>query len=107
MKANVMRGMVSVTASVVSPESTVDSPQSSGPCVDFVASTDMIDRYGEIVEPSGWRLERYRANPVFLNSHRHGDVTAVLGKALVTEVRGVSGRKALVQRIEFATEVSP
>jgi HK97 family phage prohead protease len=44
---------------------------------------------------------------VFLNSHRYGDVTATLGKALVTEVRQVDGKDVLFQRVEFAVDVSP
>jgi phage head maturation protease len=78
-----------------------------GACIELVASTGIIDRYGEVIEPRGWRLENYRKNPVFLNSHRYGDVTATLGRALVTEVRQEEGRDVLFQRVEFAVEVSP
>jgi HK97 family phage prohead protease len=72
-----------------------------------VASTGVLDRYGEVIEPSGWRLENYRKNPVFLNSHRYGDVTQTLGRAVVTEVREIEGQPALFQRVEFAVGVSP
>jgi len=75
--------------------------------LDFVASTATLDRYHEIIEPAGWRLESYRRNPVFQNAHNYGDVLFTLGKALVTEVRGVGGGQALCQRIQFATEVNP
>jgi len=52
-------------------------------------------------------LESYRRNPVFQNAHNYGDVLFTLGKALLTEVRAVSGGEALCQRIQFATEVNP
>lgn len=73
------------------------------PVLDFVASSATLDRYHEIIEPAGWRLDAYRKNPVFQNAHNYGDVIFTLGKALVTEVR--DGH--LFQRIEFATEVNP
>ncbi len=79
-----------------------------GPCLDFIASTGALDRYEEIIEPSGWRLDAYRRNPVFQNAHRYGDVANTLGRALVTEVRELGGgRSGLFQRVEFATEVNP
>ncbi len=77
------------------------------PCLDFVASTATLDRYQEVIEPVGWRLESYRRNPVFQNAHNYGDILFTLGKALTTEVRVVGGKPALCQRIEFATEVNP
>src|SRR5262245_5803996 len=75
--------------------------------LDFVASTATLDRYHEIIEPAGWRLDSYRRNPVFQNAHNYGDVLFTLGKALVTEVRGFGAGSALCQRIQFATEVNP
>ena len=35
----------------------------------FVLSTDDVDRHGDVVESSGWRLEAYRRNPVLLWAH--------------------------------------
>ncbi len=88
--------------------STLNSQLPSGPCLDFVASTGCVDRYQEVIEPSGWHLENYLRNPVFQNAHQYGDVLYTLGRALITEVRDVGdGRKGLFQRIEFATEANP
>jgi hypothetical protein len=78
-----------------------------GATLDFIASTATLDRYHEVIEPAGWRLESYRRNPVFQNAHNYGDILFTLGKALLTEVRTVGGSPALFQRIEFATEVNP
>lgn len=77
------------------------------PVLDFVASSATLDRYHEVIEPGGWRLEAYRRNPVFQNAHNYGDIIFTLGKAVVTEVRTVGSAPALFQRIEFATEVNP
>src|SRR3974390_2215807 len=57
------------------------------PVLDFIASSDTLDRCGEVIVPSGWRLENYRSNPVFQNAHQYGDIIFTLGKALITEVR--------------------
>jgi HK97 family phage prohead protease len=73
------------------------------PVLDFVASSERLDRYDEIVLAKGWILDNYRRNPVFQNAHKYGDIIFTLGKALQTEVR--DGR--LYQRIEFATDVNP
>src|SRR6266568_3198049 len=71
--------------------------------LDFVSSDETLDRYGEIIQASGWKLSSYNRNPVFQNAHQYGDVVFTLGRALVTEVR--AGK--LYQRIQFATEVNP
>ncbi len=83
---------------------TVEAPTAT---LDFIASTATLDRYREVIEPSGWRLDSYRSNPVFQNAHNYGDILFTLGKALRTEVRSVVGEQALYQRIQFATEINP
>jgi HK97 family phage prohead protease len=59
---------------------------------DFVASTDAIDRYGEVVDQSTWRLERFLANPVALYAH---DSRSRLPIGQCKNVR-VEGNKLLV-----------
>ena len=76
-------------------------------CLDFVASDATLDRFDEIITPSGWRLDSYQRNPVFQNAHQYGDIIFTLGRALITEVRTVAGRQALFQRIQFAVEANP
>jgi hypothetical protein len=71
----------------------------SSATLDFVASTATLDRYHEVIEPGGWRLDSYRSNPVFQNAHNYGDILFTLGKALSTEVRRVGDGQALCQRI--------
>src|SRR4051794_20377650 len=59
------------------------------PILDFISSDDSLDRFGEIIVASGWRLENYRRNPVFQNAHQYGDVIFTLGRALMTEIRQI------------------
>jgi hypothetical protein len=79
----------------------------SQPVLDFVSSDATLDRYSEVICAGGWKLDRYRRNPVFQNAHQYGDIIFTLGRALVTDVRQVAGREALFQRIQFATDVNP
>src|SRR5258706_2387150 len=81
--------------------STPDTRPSS--TLDFISSDETLDRYGEIIQASGWKLSSYSRNPVFQNAHQYGDVIFTLGRALLTEVR--AGK--LFQRIQFATDVNP
>jgi hypothetical protein len=83
------------------------SLEGSAPVLEFIASNEALDRCDEIIMADGWRLENYRRNPVFQNAHQYGDVLFTLGKALITEVRTVNGRRALFQRVEFAVEANP
>jgi Caudovirus prohead serine protease len=80
-----LRGMLPVHSRASSPGSPDGAP--TLPVIDFIASSETLDRYGEIILASGWRLENYRRNPVFQNGHQYGDVLFTLGKALITEVR--------------------
>ncbi len=75
--------------------------------IDFVASTGITDRVGEIIDQAGWDLAAYRRNPVFQNSHHYGDIIHTLGRALSTELRTVNGVPALCQTVQFAVEINP
>jgi HK97 family phage prohead protease len=78
-------------------------PSDSSDTLDFISSDETLDRCGEIIQASGWKLSSYARNPVFQNAHQYGDIIFTLGRALITEVRG--GR--LYQRIHFASHVNP
>jgi len=92
------------------PTTTAESP----PVLDFIASDETLDRYGEVILPGGWDLRHYLLNPVFQNAHNYGSVIHTIGRAVVTEVR-CAGRDAcgsgtpahLFQRIEFAIGANP
>lgn len=69
---------------------------------DFVASTDVVDSYGEVIDQQSWRLEDFRANPVVLYAHQSRELP--IGKSVETTV--AAGK--LEARIQFATaEMNP
>lgn len=50
--------------------------------IEFIISTAAVDRYGDIVEVSGWDLKAYKANPVVLFGHNSS--IPPIGKAIKT-----------------------
>jgi hypothetical protein len=67
------------------------------------ASDETLDRAGEIIDASGWRLANYEANPVVQNSHQYGDILFTIGKAVRTWVEG----RSLLQVWKFASQANP
>ena len=96
------------TLQIQAPSDAADQNPPGGPLpvIDFVSSDATLDRYDEIISPTGWRLDNYRRNPIFQNAHQYGDIIFTLGKALITEVR-TTPFPHLFQRIEFAVDVNP
>jgi hypothetical protein len=98
-------------SNIENPSASSPDTRHSSPILDFVASTEALDRYDEIIAADGWRLDNYRRNPVFQNAHQYGDIIFTLGKALITEVRSIPHSAIptphLYQRIEFAVDANP
>jgi hypothetical protein len=73
--------------------------------IEFIASTETIDRSGDIIDVAGWKLDNYLgsiakgANPVFAWSHNYQDFP--LGKA-VSAVKDVREKKLRI-RVKFPT----
>jgi HK97 family phage prohead protease len=65
--------------------------------LEFIGSTAAVDRYGDIIEVSGWQLANYKKNPVFLFGHNYS--MPPIGKAVKVE----KGPDALTFQIKFAT----
>lgn len=63
-----------------------------------VASTEVPDRMGDIIEAAGWELESYKANPVVLWAHDYS--MPPIGKSVDVKVEG--GK--LYLKIQFAVE---
>jgi len=40
--------------------------------LEFVMSDGSVDRMGDVIEPDGWQLDRFRANPIALFGHNPG-----------------------------------
>lgn len=70
--------------------------------IEFVASTEAVDRYGDIIRVAGWKYENYLKNPVFLWGHRSGDPP--IGRTV--ELRRESNPPALVQKVQFADKAT-
>ncbi len=64
--------------------------------MNFVISTDEVDRHGDVIMAEGWRLESYRRNPVFLWAHDYA--RPVIGRAVKTWTEP----HLLLARMEFA-----
>jgi len=67
--------------------------------IEFVASTEAVDRYGDIIRTSGWKLDNYRKNPVFLWAHKSGEPP--IGRTVDVHVE-TAPVPALIQHVEFA-----
>jgi len=67
--------------------------------ITFISSTEAVDRYGDVIRASGWQLDTYKKNPVFLWAHRSGDPP--VGRTLDVHVE-TQPKPALVQTVEFA-----
>lgn len=69
---------------------------------DFIASTDTIDSYDEVIDQASWRLDRFRSNPVILYGHQSYELP--IGQATRCEI--VNGQ--LECTIRFASaEANP
>ena len=51
-----------------------------GGTFEVIASTQDIDRHGEMIKQDGWKLENYMKNPVILTDHLYR-VENICGKA--------------------------
>jgi HK97 family phage prohead protease len=72
----------------------------------FVASTDVEDRYSDVIDQDSWRLDAYKRNPVIPIDHFYS-VESVVGRGLdlrVEEIDVEGGkRKALLVDVEWDT----
>jgi hypothetical protein len=66
--------------------------------ITFVASTESVDRMGDILRVSGWKLDAYKKNPIFMWNHKSGEPP--IGKCV--EIHTESSPPSLVQTIQFA-----
>jgi len=70
--------------------------------VDYIASDESIDCYGEIVAAKGWRFTRFAKNAPFVDSHDYFSIEKLLGQVVDFKVAG--GK--LVERVRWAKDVS-
>jgi len=65
--------------------------------ITVVASSDAVDRDGDILDPKGWDLKNFQTNPVLLWSHNASELP--IGKVLDVHTEG----SELVAEVKFAT----
>src|SRR5579872_4203307 len=92
LQASALSTLNSASGQITLPAAQLSTPNSQlstadPPILDFIASDETLDRFGDVICASGWHLDTYRRNPVFQNAHQYGDILFTLGKALITEVR--------------------
>lgn len=56
----------------------------------FLASSDVEDRYGDVVAQDSWRLANYKKNPIILVDHYYS-VEAIVGRATEMKVAPIEG----------------
>lgn len=70
------------------------------PEMDFIATDETQDRYGEVISLAGWELASFRANPVVVDSHDYSSVLKILGRAPDLKIEG--GK--MHNRVRFALD---
>lgn len=83
-------GMVCEVKSVANEEHTLD----------FIATDETLDRYGEKILLAGWELDNFRANPVVVDSHDYSSVLRILGNA--PDLKVTAGK--MHNRVRFAMD---
>lgn len=68
--------------------------------VEFIASDETLDCYGEIIRAGGWRFTHFQKNAPFVDSHDYSSITKLLGQ--VTSFRVEKG--ALVETVRYSRE---
>jgi len=69
-----------------------------------VASTNKVDRHGEIVDNNGWDLKSYKQNPVILWGHDHNEPAIGVSKKTWVEGKGSDARLMIQPLIHDVTE---
>src|SRR5262245_7356133 len=71
--------------------------------VEYVASDETPDSYGEVVRASAWRFTNFRHNAPFVDSHDYSSAAKLLGKVIDFKVD--KSRKRLVETVQWAIDV--
>lgn len=69
-----------------------------------VASTNTIDRHGEVVDNNGWELKAFKKNPVILWGHDHNEPAIGVSKKTWIEGTGKSAKLMIQPILHDVTE---
>jgi len=68
--------------------------------IEYIASDETLDCYGEIVRVGGWRFTNFAKNAPFVNSHDYSDIRNLLGQVVSFEVR----ENKLIEVVKYARQ---
>ena len=71
-----------------------------------VASTNSVDRHGEIVDNNGWDLKAYKKNPVILWGHDHNEPAIGISKKTWVEGTGKQAKLMITPLLHDVTETA-
>lgn len=69
--------------------------------VEYVASDEAVDSYGDIIRAKGWRFNLFKKNAPFVDSHDYSTIKKLVGSVLSFRVHG----KNLIERVQWAVAV--
>ncbi len=68
--------------------------------VEFVASDETLDAYGEIVRVNGWSFDFFAKNAPFVDSHDYSSIMKLLGQVVSWRIEN----NQLVERVRYSRE---
>ena len=69
-----------------------------------IASTNSVDRHGEVVDNNGWDLKAYKKNPVILWGHDHNEPAIGVSKKTWIEGTGKQAKLMITPLLHDVTE---
>lgn len=69
--------------------------------VEYVASTETLDSYSEIIRADGWKFDDFQKNAPFVDSHNYNSIDCILGRVVDFTVRN----RRLVETVKWAIDV--
>jgi hypothetical protein len=66
--------------------------------VEYIASDETLDSYGEVIRAKGWRFTHFAKNAPFVDSHNYGCIDRLLGNVVEFAVE----KNQLVERVQWA-----
>lgn len=84
---------------------TIKAAQQGDRIIRFVASDESVDRDGDIITATGWKLDNYLKNPVVLYGHDYSDLP--VGKAVNVVIDAAARQLVIDVRFPSIDEISP
>lgn len=69
--------------------------------VEYIASDESVDSYGEVIRAAGWRFDRFSRNAPFVDSHDYSTIDKLVGRVVDFRVE----KRHLVETVQWAVDV--